>query len=1077
MTIDWPPGALLRDSRSPDALDIRFVSADANLIIVQIGNETRRYKRNEAKLKRWLLPARTRVSIVAPAVRRAVRTGAVVGLRGEPGAAEQWTYVVDTDSGTEDVPEDHLRVLKVDTDDPADRLEMNAWRGPRRFFARLRLLERTTIWKQDSEGVPAFLGARVEPLFHQFYAARRCLLDRETRFLLADEVGLGKTIEAGLVIQSLMAATPTLRVLVVAPGTTSRQWLSELYSRFGGRAFTHVNTVRYNAETRYDNRASSLLKNDRLIVTTSLLRTEPKALSLITRQHWDVLVIDEGHHLANWPELMKALRDLSAAASSCLVLTATPGRGDDDGLLQLLKLVAPDTYRDLTISNFKRRLEPQRQIAERLLYSEELIEALLSRGEIAESDARELASQWKDVIPDDPIVVDRLAKMATGDGEAAQELVAHIQENYRVDRRIIRTRRRTLAEYGNHYAVRTLEQLEYEACAAEIAVVEQIAELVKRTDVPATWKRVWFQLSCATPQVLVQVLQSRRAALTNPKREIDDDLDPLSPDLGPAEEEAALARYVDQGPTFFSEEYWLTETLTQAERWFNEETEAPRRFVELHEWLVKSIADGNRKTLIFSQSRAVSSALAGYLRSRMGTDTVAVLTHDLEDDEIAEVARRFETRSNCHVLVSDEVGAEGRNFQFADAVVHLDQPVIVARVEQRIGRLDRIGRALDRPVLSVAVTGPSELERAVLGLNRDVFRVYERSIGGLEYLLPHLQRLIATALAGGASSVKELQGQLRPSLDAEEEKIDEAFSFFLDATRPEFERAKKLADLVAEREGDEDEIYAQDWCKELRIGFVRQQGQCVKIEARVDRLDTALPEIGSRDWMKIGSFVRDTALNSLALQYFAPGHIFIDALLASANCTQDARATVFFRDLGIHGQKRVFCVVVAQVGPDATVFPAGMSPGLLRRAEHYLPTEWVRSAFEVLPGGDVVAVAPGKLLQELLKDFLPTDRKCHPDEISQVLEQHPGLWIGMRASVDAARHTTLAQKREEIGAAASELAEALRPELAFLRVQQRGAIPTDNDRSLEERKALLASVQSPLITIDGVAVIVGTRAH
>ena len=231
MTETLPPGALLRDPRSPDVLDIRVLSANAEFVVVSIGGDTRRYNRREAALRRWLLPARTAVAIVPMAEHDVVRTGTVISLRSEPDSEGPWAYLVDTETGTEELPEQRLRVLKIDSDDPVARLEMNGWRGPRRFFARLGLLERTTIWKQDSEGIPAFLGARIEPLFHQFYAARRCLLDRETRFLLADEVGLGKTIEAGLVIQSLLATKPNLRILLVAPGTTSRQWLAELYSR------------------------------------------------------------------------------------------------------------------------------------------------------------------------------------------------------------------------------------------------------------------------------------------------------------------------------------------------------------------------------------------------------------------------------------------------------------------------------------------------------------------------------------------------------------------------------------------------------------------------------------------------------------------------------------------------------------------------------------------------------------------------------------------------------------------------------------------------------------------------------
>jgi superfamily II DNA or RNA helicase len=172
--------------------------------------------------------------------------------------------------------------------------------------------------------------------------------------------------------------------------------------------------------------AEKLLRSDCLIVTTSLLRTARKALSIVKNQPWDLLVVDEGHHLANWPSLMTALRRVSATASSCLVLTATPGRGDDNGLLELLKLVAPATYENVTLQEFASRLEPQRTITEKLLYSQELIAALLSRGKIGKEDARDLAKEWQGLFQNDPIVIERLARMQNGDGEAAEELVAHV---------------------------------------------------------------------------------------------------------------------------------------------------------------------------------------------------------------------------------------------------------------------------------------------------------------------------------------------------------------------------------------------------------------------------------------------------------------------------------------------------------------------------------------------------------------------------------------------------------------------------------------------------------------------------
>jgi hypothetical protein len=550
--------------------------------------------------------------------------------------------------------------------------------------------------------------------------------------------------------------------------------------------------------------------------------------------------------------------------------------------------------------------------------------------------------------------------------------------------------------------------------------------------------------------------------------------DPLAADLGPGEEEAALQEYLSSGPTFHGEELWLNQTLSQVERWKQTEERCAKRFLTLRTWIERRIRSGYKKTLVFSQSRTVVEELAAYLRMEFSKDAVAVMTHNLPDDVLSEVSHRFERRPACFLLLSDEVGAEGRNFQFADAVVHIDQPSVVARVEQRIGRLDRIGRPVDRSVLSAVITGPLELENAFLELHRDVFRVYERSIGGLEYLLPHFQQRIRNAATDGAQALRALAHDLLPELEVEEQRVDEAFSFFLDSTRPELERAKQLAELVADRSGDEDESFIREWCKELRINLIPQEENCVKAEARLERLDAPLPLLGARDWVKTGTFLRSQAIDMPGLQYFAPGHLFVDALLQSARETQDARAAIFFRDLGAHGSGHVFCIVVGRLGPDESAFRDGLPPGLLRRAEHYLPVEWVRSAFEILPDGEITCVPPGALRDRLLKDFQATDRKCHPDHISQVVERFPGLWTGVHATVDEAKKNINDQNSDEIAAAAAEFDEALRTELAYLRSQAHTPGNPDIIRSLRDREALFESVRFPSVTTDAVAIVVGS---
>ncbi len=135
----------------------------------------------------------------------------------EPSSAERlWDYRVSVGSEEEVLPETALIPLGALSGDPVGLFEAHGWRGPRPFFNRWALRQDTAQWVEDTEGIPAFVGARIHPLGHQLYAARRVLWDRTPRFILADEVGLGKTIEAGLVIQSLIAENSALKVLVIA---------------------------------------------------------------------------------------------------------------------------------------------------------------------------------------------------------------------------------------------------------------------------------------------------------------------------------------------------------------------------------------------------------------------------------------------------------------------------------------------------------------------------------------------------------------------------------------------------------------------------------------------------------------------------------------------------------------------------------------------------------------------------------------------------------------------------------------------------------------------------------------------
>src|SRR5262249_12835821 len=120
---------------------------------------------------------------------------------------------------------------------PLDLFRSLQWHGGGAFRRRLEFCGIVDAWARASFGIPPVLGARIEPLGYQHYAVRRVLSAARPRFILADEVGLGKTIEAGLVLQALSSNNPKLSVLIVAPGSMSRQWFCELYLRFGATAY------------------------------------------------------------------------------------------------------------------------------------------------------------------------------------------------------------------------------------------------------------------------------------------------------------------------------------------------------------------------------------------------------------------------------------------------------------------------------------------------------------------------------------------------------------------------------------------------------------------------------------------------------------------------------------------------------------------------------------------------------------------------------------------------------------------------------------------------------------------------
>ena len=206
---------------------------------------------------------------------------------------------------------------------------------------------------RESGGLGSFLGGRIELFPHQLHTALAAVERDPVRWLLADEVGLGKTIEACLVLSALVRTGRAQRALVVAPGTLVVQWLGELYRKFH-QIFVWLDEARLeSAVLDYGEDANPFDVHPFGVIALELLGSEPELLRQAREVGLDLVVIDEAHHLDGQPHSGE-LRELVAEARHALLLTATPLKADREGFFRLLSLLHPDTFP--SFADFQERL-------------------------------------------------------------------------------------------------------------------------------------------------------------------------------------------------------------------------------------------------------------------------------------------------------------------------------------------------------------------------------------------------------------------------------------------------------------------------------------------------------------------------------------------------------------------------------------------------------------------------------------------------------------------------------------------------------------------------------------------------
>ncbi len=315
---------------------------------------------------------------------------------------------------------------------PEDRLFGGQVDELRMFDLRTEALHRRNEIHQSP--IRGFAGGRVDLIPHQMFIAGEVASRLLPRVLLADEVGLGKTIEACLILHRLHLTGRASRILILVPEPLVHQWFIELLRRFN-LLFSIFDQERCESITQHDPGANPFLDSQLVICSTSFLADNPARTQEALQAGWDLLVVDEAHHLAWSPSGASAqyalVESLAKQTPGLLLLTATPRQLGEEGHFARLRLLDPDRYSDIGL--FLEESKHYEQVAR-------AIDRLLAGNALTKTDQNLFGKK-------SPHIRRHCEELVTGDEQARQHLVSALLDEFGTGRVMFRNTRAALSGF------------------------------------------------------------------------------------------------------------------------------------------------------------------------------------------------------------------------------------------------------------------------------------------------------------------------------------------------------------------------------------------------------------------------------------------------------------------------------------------------------------------------------------------------------------------------------------------------------------------------------------------------------
>ena len=618
--------------------------------------------------------------------------------------------------------------------------------------------------------------ARIDFVPYQFRPALKLIHADEPRILIADSVGVGKTIEAGLIIKELEARTDLENILIICPKplVAERKWELEM-KRFDEEFIPVDGATLRQIISDTDRDGEWPTRFNKSIIPYSILDSRiyngdsnKKSYGLCLREldpapHFDLVIIDEAHHIRNGSMekekafAYKCVKYFCDHADSVVMLTATPLQTSDDDLFTLMNVLRPDIVIDKP--TFEMMLRPNE-------YVSKCAHIIRIAGKNWQEEAYEQLqnirrTQWgENVTANNPIYEDILLRLKSDNlsREDRVNLIFDVESLHSFNNMLNRTRRKDIQDFcvRRSHTIETeftkeqktlhdkLLQFEYAALSAlhNVRSVPFMMSTIRRQSASCIFGLAPY----------IRDIINRRFAQMNDDLDIDFDIEELN--SREAETFSSMAHHILE----------LADNLTDKDP----------KLERLIEIINQKQTCENNKIILFSTFRHTLT----YLRKKLSAIGLRVNQIDgsVKDETRLELRQRFELPKDnpeaFDILLFTEVGSEGLDYQFCDMMINYDLPWNPMKIEQRIGRIDRRGQKSEVVNIYNVITADT--------VDADIYHrclmrigIFEKSIGECEEILGEIGSKIEKVAVNTVLTDEERRKKLEQITDNEVRKIQE----------------------------------------------------------------------------------------------------------------------------------------------------------------------------------------------------------------------------------------------------------------------------------------------------------------